>query len=115
MEVARLGFEANVLDWASSGAHAVNARDHLEALRSLFYSLVEHLQALARDQVDLSDETNEVAALSTPDDGAAGARSPESQAQARVLAERQSELEPRAGGLADVCLLYTSPSPRDRG
>jgi len=114
MEVARLGFEANVLDWASSGAHAVNARDHLEALRSLFYSLVEHLQALARDQVDLSDETNELAALSTPDDGPAGARSPESQAQAGVLAERQSELEPRAGGLADV-LLEQSQAPPPEG
>jgi len=114
MEVARLGFEANVLDWASSGAHAVNARDHLEALRSLFYSLVEHLQALARDQVDLSDETNEVAALSTPDEGAAGARSPESQAQAGVLAERQSELEPRAGSLSDV-LLEQSQAPPPEG
>ncbi len=119
MEVARLGFEANALDWASSGAHAVNARDHLEALRSLFYSLVEHLQALARDQVDLSDETNEVAALSTLDDATDArdatdaTRSPESQARAEALAERQAELEPRAGGLADVLLEQSQAPPPD--
>lgn len=99
MEVARVGFAARDLDWLSSGGHAANARDHLENLRRLFYSLIEHLQELARDQVDLSDETNETAALS-----AADPVDEDTTARARAHASDQDGLEERAGTIADVLL-----------
>jgi len=99
MEAARVGFAARELDWPSSGGHAANARDHLENLRRLFYSLIEHLQELARDQVDLTDETNETAALSAADPA-----DEDTAARARAHASDQGGLEEKAGAIADVLL-----------
>ena len=99
MEAAGLGFAANALDWGGSGAHAATARDHLEQLRMLFLSLIEHLQALAREQVDLADETNQTAALSAPE------ADPQATAdRAAALGVEQGGLETRAGAIADVLL-----------
>ena len=99
MEAAGLGFAANALDWSGSGAHAATARDHLEQLRMLFFSLIEHLQALAREQVDLADETNQTAAL------AASEEDPQATAdRAAALGAEQGGLETRAGAIADVLL-----------
>lgn len=111
MEAARFGFESTRVEWASSGAHAARARDHLETLRSLFYSLVEHLQALARDQVDLSDETNDVAALAASEAAPDAARGPETRARAAALVDPQAGLETRAGALADVLLEQSQAAP----
>lgn len=99
MEAARLGFSAQELDWLASGAHAATARDHLEQLRRLFYSLIEHLEELARDQVDLADQTNETAALAS-----ANVSAEDTAARAQALGADQGGLEERAGVIADVLL-----------
>lgn len=108
MEAAGLGFAANALDWSGSGAHAATARDHLEQLRMLFFSLIEHLQALAREQVDLADETNQTAALS------ASEADPQATAdRAAALGVEQGGLETRAGAIADVLLEQSEATAPD--
>jgi Ca-activated chloride channel family protein len=87
------------------------ARDHLDAIRTLFFTLVEHVRKLAIDQIDLSDETQDVIALAateSPDGDPAAAvpadseRGPDTRARAQVLAIDQGQLEERGGALADA-------------
>lgn len=111
-----LGADARpVVDWSVVAENAGRARDHLDAIRSLFFTLVEHVQKLAQDQIDTSDSTQDAIALSSTEAAAeapaddpaddsdeAAERGPQTRARARVLAEDQARLEARAGELADA-------------
>ncbi|MFH0901929.1 MAG: VWA domain-containing protein [Pseudomonadota bacterium] len=46
---------------------ATEALDQIEELRRLFFSIVEHLKELARNQAEINDETASAAALSDPE------------------------------------------------
>jgi Ca-activated chloride channel family protein len=49
--------------WAAVRESSASAVRHLEGLRRLFFSVVEHLRDVAERQVDLSDATQDVATL----------------------------------------------------
>ncbi len=104
-----------VPDWPAVAESSGRARDHLDAIRTLFFTLIEHVRKLAQDQLDTSDSTQDAIALSSteaevasedpdPLSQRARLRGPETRARARVLAEQQGQLEERAGGLADTLL-----------
>ncbi len=67
----------------------------LEALRRLFFSIVEHLRETARRQLELNDETQDAAALSVSAPDAAAAH-------VGPLIARQTELAQTASALADA-------------
>ncbi len=73
--------------------HVSQAVDHLQALRRLFFSIVEHLRETAQRQAQLNDETEQVAAVL--DDGAAAKK-------AGPLSARQQELRKTAGEIANA-------------
>jgi Ca-activated chloride channel family protein len=78
-------------------AHAAAARTvaHLDSLRRLFFSIVEHVRDLAREQLDLADATQDALALSAdPDTDAAG--------EAQPLVPRQSQLAERSLDIANA-------------
>ena len=81
--------------WSEGHESSRSAVDHLEALRRLFFSIVEELREVAQQQLDLADATRDAAALS--------AAAPE-EAEARIgpLTPRQEALAGRAGGIADA-------------
>ncbi|MCH8082621.1 MAG: VWA domain-containing protein [Myxococcales bacterium] len=81
--------------WSEGHESSRSAVDHLEALRRLFFSIVEELRDVAQQQLDLADATRDAAALS--------AAAPE-EAEARIgpLTPRQEALAGRAGGIADA-------------
>lgn len=139
-----LGGEARaVTDWAAVAESAAQARDHLESLRSLFFSIIEHLEKLAQDQLDTNDATRDAVALAAAEQGvdAGGAgdagrgrdeepgeerdepgdpqapgapvRGPETTARAAALAQEQARLEARAGGLADALLAQSETLAAD--
>lgn len=89
-------------DWEVVAEASTRARDRLAELQILFFTLIEHLQKLARDQINLNDRTQDAIALAVTE-GEDG-RGPQTQARATVLAEEQSPLGDRAGGLADALL-----------
>lgn len=110
MREAEDALAATSVDWAQAGASAGSARDALEDLRSLFFSLIEHLQKLARDQVDLADETQDAIALASGDD--AGTRSAATKERAKAIAGEQTDLETRAGAIADALLEQSEQPPQ---
>jgi hypothetical protein len=77
---------------AEGRTQVASARRGLEALRRLFFSIVEHIRDAAQQQVELSDRTDESAALEG--DRQAAALGP--------LSTRQSELAERTEQLADA-------------
>ena len=85
------GLEMSTPAWSEAGAASTRARDHLDAIRTLFFTLVEHLRRLAQDQVDLSDETQEALALSVAESGAAGANEGELAEAANSSASAENE------------------------
>jgi Ca-activated chloride channel family protein len=50
-------------DWPHVRTSSERAVQHLEGLRRLFFSIVEHLREVAERQIDLTDETQDAAAL----------------------------------------------------
>ncbi len=77
---------------AAVQGHAEAGRQHLEELRKLFYSLIEHLQQLLEDQSDTRDRT-------------ATAQQADDQARAQALggiAERQSQHQQMGEALAEA-------------
>jgi Ca-activated chloride channel family protein len=87
--------ESGSLKWSQGHESSRSAVDHLEALRRLFFSIVEELRDVAQQQLDLADTTRDAAALS--------AAAPE-EAEARIgpLTPRQEALAGRAGDIADA-------------
>lgn len=114
--------DVSAIDWPAVAAASERARSQLEALQSLFFTLVEHLRALARDQRDLNDETAEAIALAPTErvdaeDGAetegadAAVRGPDTRARARALAASQAGHETRGGAIADALLAQAEAMP----
>jgi len=102
-------------DWAGAGESARRAADHLDEIRTLFFSLVEHLRALAREQVDLSDATLDAIALAaTEETDEDVVRAPGTMARARAIRPQQSGLEERAGAIADVLLAESESPPSEQ-
>ena len=124
--------------WGEAGGSSARARDHLDAIRTLFFTLVEHLRRLARDQVNLGDDTQEALALSVTESGttegeqadvdtaAVGAgtasqgstappepRGPDTTERLRALDGEQGSLEERAGTIADVLLEQAASAPAE--
>lgn len=94
--VAReLSAGAGEVDWPRAGEDHERAALHLEALQQLFFSIVEHIKQLAREQVGLSDQTQDAVAL------AAGPDASEEQLVAPLLPVQQ-ELAARALALANA-------------
>ncbi|MEZ4331697.1 MAG: VWA domain-containing protein [Myxococcota bacterium] len=96
-------------DWARVAPPATRAAERLDALRQLFFSLVEQLERLARDQVDLGDRTREALAL----DVAEGVES--TRVRADALATEQGALETQAGAIADALLARATAAASDEG
>lgn len=98
------GAGPSATDWHGIEAAATRASERLEALRALFFSIAEHVRALALDQVDLADRTREAAALAPTDPPTASdaARGDATRARAEALAREQGDLGNRAGALADA-------------
>ncbi len=72
------------------------AVDAIEALRRLFFSLIDHLKEATRDQIDLNDATEEVKGL------AATRSEPETAAALGPLTPRQSTLAEKVGSIGDA-------------
>jgi Ca-activated chloride channel family protein len=53
---------------ASSREHVSQAVEHLQSLRRLFFSVVEHLRETAQRQAQVNDETERAAALKEPEE-----------------------------------------------
>ncbi len=94
--------------WAPALEAGSRAADHLEAMRRLFFSIVEELREIAGQQVDLADETREAAALADPgaDDslariGPLAPRQTQLASQAGVVANALAEQSDQAGGVVD--------------
>jgi hypothetical protein len=84
--------------------HVSQALEHLQALRRLFFSIVEHLRETAQRQAQLNDETEQVAALKDDaKDDAAGRLFQETRAsKVGPLALRQQQLRGIAKEIADA-------------
>ena len=116
-------------DWPGVNEAADRATQHLDAIRTLFFSIAEHIRKLALDQVEVRDRTQDAAALSVaespppvhaPAPARPGAtevqaskasleltqepvlRGPETRARTKLLAEDQAGLESRATEIADA-------------
>jgi len=87
--------ESGALEWSEGHKASLSAVDHLEALRRLFFSIVEELRDVAQHQLDLADETRDAAALGATDSDEAAAR-------VGPLPPRQEALASRAGKIADA-------------
>ncbi len=87
--------DSGALEWSEGHEASRAAVGHLEALRRLFFSIVEELRDVAQQQLDLADATRDAAALgaAAPDDVAA---------LSGPLTPRQEGLAGRAGAIADA-------------
>ncbi|QDV55443.1 VWA domain-containing protein [Rosistilla oblonga] len=88
--------------FALPSGHAQAAVEHLEALRRLFFSVVEHLREAAMQQAQLNDETQQVAGLQ--DDPAA-------MRQLGPISLEQAELSNKAQQIADALNKQAEQSP----
>jgi Ca-activated chloride channel family protein len=91
---AKLAENAPV-QWSEAHQASRAAVEHLEALRRLFFSIVEELRDVAQQQLELADATRDAAALS-----AAG--SADAVARIGPLAPRQKALGTRTGDIANA-------------
>jgi Ca-activated chloride channel family protein len=98
-------------DWERATEAATRAEQHLEAMRTLFFSIVEHVRELARKQVDIADRTQDSVALGAPQndeedplspDPVPAPRSEETLARTEALAPEQNALAERSGLIADA-------------
>ncbi|MEO1935910.1 MAG: VWA domain-containing protein [Myxococcales bacterium] len=121
--------EADRADWPGVQESAARAAKQLDALRSLFFTIAEHVRKLAADQVELQDQTQDAAALSvaestkdleadpveiSPNQEASAPespvketvdgflRGPDTRMRASVLVDQQGELRSRADQIADA-------------
>ena len=85
------------------------ALGHLEELRRLFFSVLEHLQDTAERQRALADDTEAVAALEDPTDNEATAR------QTGPIGHRQSNLAATADGISEALRQQASVPPVENG
>ncbi len=59
-----LGEGGSAADWPVANEAAQRASLHLDAIRTLFFSIAEHIRQLALDQVEVRDRTQDAIALS---------------------------------------------------
>jgi len=88
-----LGSGDEVAGWPAALVAAKGAVKHLEAMRRLFFSIIEQLREIARDQTDLSDGTRDAEALAEAD-------SPPAEQRMGLLQDRQRKLAARTGEIA---------------
>jgi Ca-activated chloride channel family protein len=123
-------------DWPTVTEAATRAEQHLDAIRTLFFSIAEHVRKLALDQLDLRDRTQDVVALSVtemppgvdaelsdlnePTDSALAKdvsseepRGPETLARTRELSGDQRKLESRGGEIADALFVQAEDMAQD--
>jgi len=96
-----LAGSASSIEWPRVGAPASRAAERLDALRMLFSTLLEQLERLEREQVDVSDRTQDAIALAAAD-RPSGERSAETRARVDAIEGDQKTLETRAGAIADA-------------
>jgi len=122
--------EEGAPDWPGVSEAATRATEHLDAIRTLFFSIAEHVRKLAQDQLDLRDQTQDVIALSVTESQPGGEstppeasepsdsdeeteatspsepqlepRGPDTLFRSRAIAGEQQKLESRGGELADA-------------
>ncbi|MAG30829.1 MAG: hypothetical protein CL908_08070 [Deltaproteobacteria bacterium] len=95
--------DRGLADWPRVQEAAGRASERLDAIRSVFFTIAEHVRKLAVDQTDLGDRTRDAIALAVAEDpSSASARGPETRARASRLAADQRALEGRGGSLADA-------------
>ena len=85
-----------VARWPRVRGSAASAVQHLEGLRRLFFSIVEHLEDVAQRQLDLLDRTRDVSVLGAADSPTRAAR------ELGPLVPSQRELASRAAELASA-------------
>ncbi|MFP6656148.1 MAG: VWA domain-containing protein, partial [Myxococcota bacterium] len=89
MEVAD-GFagagEAKSPNWSKINEASVRASTQLDAIRALFFSIVEHLRKLAMDQADVRDQTQDALALAVTE-------APEAETMRPVIGENSAASE----------------------
>ncbi|NLS95525.1 MAG: VWA domain-containing protein [Planctomycetaceae bacterium] len=90
-ETAKAGTAVDEASRAASREHVAKAVEHLQSLRRLFFSIVEHLRETAQRQAQLNDETEQAAAIQEKEDLAK---------KVGPLATRQRELRSIAGEIA---------------
>jgi hypothetical protein len=95
-EAAAAAETSPAIDWQPARTAVHTAVEKIEDLRRLFFSVIEHLQELARRQIELGDSTEEVAAL------AAAAPDKDYADRAGPLGARQQTLSHTAGPIADA-------------
>ncbi|NUQ62555.1 MAG: VWA domain-containing protein [Pirellulales bacterium] len=86
----------------TAGQHVARAVEHLQALRRLFFSIVEHLRETAQRQAQLNDETERVAASK---------KSGETAKAVGPLALRQQQLRAVTQQIADALGEQAKQSP----
>ncbi|MFK7898136.1 MAG: VWA domain-containing protein [Myxococcota bacterium] len=101
--------EGDAPDWAVVGEAAARSADHLDGIRTLFFTLAEHVRKLALDQVDLRDRAQDALALAN------ASPSEETAARAAALGPEQRALETRGGGIADALLAQAESMPAEEG
>jgi Ca-activated chloride channel family protein len=116
--------ESGEIDWPTTADAAGEAQSHLDTLRTLFFTIAEHVERLARDQVEVRDRSQDALALAVTEnppssegegegEGEADSatttnaegvepRGPGTLARTRELSVDQSELESRGGEIADA-------------
>ena len=103
-----LGNDDDDASWPQVAEAAGQAAQHLEMMRTLFFSIVEHVRELARLQVGIGDRTQDASALASAEsataqgDDDAPARGPETLARTAELAPEQNALGARAGAIGDA-------------
>lgn len=113
-----LGVGDSTPRWVPAAAAAQASAGQLELMRTLFFSIVEHVQELARLQLEVSDQTQDAVALAAaerpqaqpPAANAAGdgeppapvERGPGTLERTRELAPEQDALAKRAGTIGDA-------------
>lgn len=95
-------------DMALARVSVERARELTDALRQLFFSVVDHLRETLRRQLDLGDRTEEVAAL------AAAAPPEEIVRRAGPLQPEQSSLADRAGQIAEALTKQAEQAPPEQ-
>jgi len=114
--------EQGAVDWSQVAEAAGRAEENLDTLRTLFFTIAEHVRRLALDQVDVRDRTLDAVALSVteetaePDaDQSSSPRGPETLARTRELGVDQQALEARGGQIADALFVQAEGTETDAG
>ncbi len=96
-------------EWPAVGEAAARSAGHLDSIRTLFFTLAEHVRKLALDQVDFRDRAQDTLALAN------ASPSDETKGRADALAPEQRSLDTRGGAIADALFAQAESMPGDEG